>query len=63
MEPQKEKIKNCPKCGSDNIIKIVYGKPGPKLIEQSEQGKVKLGGCCISSNSPHWFCKQCNKKF
>jgi len=39
--------KKCPKCGSKNSVKIVYGMPSFKLFQEAEAGKVKLGGCCI----------------
>lgn len=30
---------NCPKCGSDNIIPIVYGYPAKELFEESRKGE------------------------
>ena len=37
----------CPSCNtSENVIKIVYGYPKPSLMEDSNKGNVKLGGCC-----------------
>lgn len=35
----------CPQCGSDALAEIVYGYPGPELLDLVEQGKVILGGC------------------
>ncbi len=41
-------IPQCPECHSSaNVIPIRYGMPGPQLLEQAKQGKVKLGGCVI----------------
>lgn len=58
--------KKCPKCGSENVIPIAYGMPGPELFKKAEAGKVKLGGCCIEENSPEYYCNDCvyewNKK-
>jgi hypothetical protein len=33
--------------GLCKVILIVYGYPSNELFEQTEEGKVKLGGCCI----------------
>jgi hypothetical protein len=58
--------KQCPKCRSINTISIVYGLPAPELFEKAEEGKVKLGGCCVGENDPDFYCKDCeyewNKK-
>lgn len=38
----------CPYCKSENVIPIVYGYPGPKMIESEIRGEIKLGGCVIT---------------
>lgn len=53
----------CPKCGSQNIVKIIYGYPTAKTMKKAEKGKIKLGGCCISENDPTRHCKDCGKNF
>ncbi len=55
--------RKCPKCGSCNSVKIVYGMPGFKLFQEAEAGKVKLGGCCIVEGSPEYYCKDCNNEW
>jgi transposase-like protein len=55
--------KQCPRCGSKNSIRIVYGLPSYDLFLEDEAGKVKLGGCCIEENSPEYFCKDCNNEW
>jgi ribosomal protein S27AE len=53
----------CPECGDGNVIPIVYGKPGNELIEKAERGEVKLGGCVMSEDSPHWHCAECGNEW
>ena len=36
----------CPRCGSVEAIRIVYGYPGPEMAEAEERGEIRLGGCC-----------------
>ena len=40
----------CPKCDSTDIVPIVYGYPGPELIEASALRKVEIGGCVIEED-------------
>lgn len=51
-------MKKCPKCG-EQLVEIVYGRPGPELFEASERGEVILGGCLISGDGPEYRCKKC----
>ncbi|MBI1870915.1 MAG: hypothetical protein HYS07_06970 [Chlamydiae bacterium] len=54
----------CPKCGSpENVIPIVYGYPSQGLMDRADQGKVKLGGCVIGGNDPHYYCKKCEQSW
>lgn len=55
--------KKCPKCGSRNSVKIVYGMPSYELFQKAEAGKVKLGGCIIEKDSPEYFCKDCEHEW
>jgi len=55
--------KQCPRCGSKNSIRIVYGYPSHELFNEAEAGKVKLGGCCIFEGSPEYFCKDCEHEW
>jgi len=55
--------KQCPKCGSKNSVKIVYGMPSHELFQEAEAGKVKLGGCCIIEGGPEYFCKDCENEW
>jgi hypothetical protein len=54
--PKRYKPK-CPYGHTDQIIPIVYGLPGPKLLQKSKEGRVQLGGCIISDCDPHYYCR------
>jgi DNA-directed RNA polymerase subunit RPC12/RpoP len=60
---KKEQYPPCPKCASKDVIPVVYGYPGPGLMEASEKGKVKLGGCVISHDMYEYFCKTCKHEW
>lgn len=55
----------CPRCGSENTAKILYGMPSfdGTLEAKIEAGKVKLGGCCINELSPEGYCNDCKQEF
>ena len=53
----------CPECGSEDVIPIVYGKPGTELIERADKGEVILGGCVISDDSPFNHCNGCEHEW
>lgn len=48
---------SCPHCYSIRIVPIIYGMPGPELVEQAKQGDIFLGGCCPSE--AHYHCRDC----
>lgn len=39
----------CPSCGRA-AAPIVYGLPGPELVQAAERGEVIIGGCCITAD-------------
>ena len=53
----------CPKCGSIDVIPILYGYPGPGMKEGAEKGKIALGGCCVGDRDPRKQCKACGEEF
>lgn len=57
----KRKPKECPKCGKNTIASILYGMPAfsEELEKKIDLGTIKLGGCCISTDDPSWFCTSC----
>ncbi len=56
-DPCKKSIKECPQGHKDNIIPIVYGLAGKKLMKMAKKGEVKLGGCMVYGCDPIWYCK------
>ena len=59
MMPRRATYK-CPKCDSKDIVPISYGYPTHKIFEESNLGKVKLGGCVIEIDGPKKHCNDCN---
>lgn len=55
--------KKCPRCGSRELLEVIYGSPTHELFLQAEAGKVKLGGCCIEDGSPDHHCKDCGNEW
>ena len=70
---KKAQIK-CPRCGSKDTARILYGMPvfSDELQEKMDAGKIVLGGCCISLINvngmnvmwqPSRHCNHCKKDF
>jgi len=55
--------KQCPKCGSKNSAKIVYGLPDYQLYERFQAGKIMLGGCLVFGDNAEYFCRDCENKW
>ncbi len=55
----------CPRCGSRDTAKILYGLPAydEDLQEKLDAGKIVLGGCCIGLCDPKYHCNACKKDF
>lgn len=55
----------CPKCGSENIAEIFWGMPAmdEDLERRIEEGKIVIGGCCITGFAPDWHCNDCGCEF
>ena len=50
--------------GGRRIADILYGMPDftDRLDSDVAEGKVVLGGCCITDDDPAWKCADCGKK-
>ena len=61
----KRKPRKCPQCGSVKVATILRGMPtfSEKLMTDISEGKVVLGGCCITENDPSWQCNECHMQF
>ena len=55
----------CPRCGSTQIARILYGMPAfdEDLVAQINAGKIHIGGCCITGFDAKYYCNDCKKKF
>ena len=55
----------CPVCGSDKIASYLWGMPimSKKLESDINEGKIILGGCCISDDDPFCVCNVCKTDF
>jgi hypothetical protein len=40
---------------------LVYGYPGPPLVDGHRRGEVLLGGCCVSDDDPEYGCRTCRE--
>ena len=47
----------CPDCGT-RMVPIVYGYPGPGMFEDSQRGKIALGGCVVTGFDATHRCEQ-----
>lgn len=57
-----KKPKICPYC-KGKVVKILYGEPTDEAMEESENKKIIIGGCCISDDDPQWGCVDCDRSF
>lgn len=57
-----KKPTKCPNCGSKNLAKILYGliAVDEELEEKIDNGKIKLGGCCVTNYDPKFECNDCH---
>lgn len=53
----------CPKCGSHRVAPIVYGYPPIERVEEAQEDKVCLGGCCVTDRDPNWLCEDCSHRW
>ncbi len=58
-----ETTTTCPGCGSEDVLPIVYGMPGPSLTEESLAGRVALGGCVLFPDAPDRLCRDCHHQW
>jgi hypothetical protein len=58
-----EDEKRCPRCGSAELVPIVYGLPSRETFEAAREGRVALGGCMIHPDSPDHTCDSCGHEW
>jgi hypothetical protein len=49
---REKNAKRCPRCGSQHVVKIVYGYPSREMFEDAREGRIALGGCTVWADSP-----------
>jgi len=62
-ESEPELGEKCPKCKAGKLLLIVYGYPTKVAEEAAKEGRILLGGCCITDNDPTFECNKCGEKF
>jgi hypothetical protein len=62
-QTRKPKTTPCPKCGGLDVVPILYGYPGPGMMEAAERGTIALGGCCVGDRDPRKHCTACGEEF
>ena len=55
--------RQCPECGSTDVVEIIYGYPGPELRDREIKGEVALGGCCVEPGNPALHCNACEHRW
>jgi len=50
----------CARCGSTDVVPIVFGMPGFDLVEAEKRGEVILGGCIRVGDEPTVYCPRCD---
>ena len=74
MRKTLRKGSRCPACTIGRLVPIVYGLPGPEMVERYERGEISLGGCVVSevfdeergvfvSANPQMSCPACGSEF
>jgi hypothetical protein len=51
---------SCPKCGSKEVKRIFYGRPGVEALEKATRGEAVLGGCFVRPRMDDWHCGACS---
>jgi ribosomal protein L37AE/L43A len=54
---------NCPNCGSDRVMPIVYGFPSPALLDMAMQRFIAIGGCTVDGSESLWACDTCHHEW
>jgi len=63
LQMEKVHLFCCPFCGSKRALMISYGYPCDETMQLSGAGKIELGGCIVTKNSPNRKCPDCKKSW
>lgn len=55
----------CPKCGCERIARIIWGNPVyyEGLIQEFDEGRVYIRGCCNTGDDQEWHCNECGAEY
>jgi hypothetical protein len=56
-------LHNCPQCGSESFIPVVYGTLDETMIQRIESGEILHGGCAISGLMQALYCQACDVRY
>jgi rRNA maturation endonuclease Nob1 len=60
---REKNAKRCPRCGSKHIVPIEYGYPSREMFEDARYGRIVLGGCLVTPDSPDHLCDSCGHEW
>ena len=58
-----EDVTRCPRCNSEEAVRVVYGMPSKEMVEESAAGRVALGGCVVFPDAPDFTCQNCGHEW
>lgn len=56
-------VLKCPRCGSLNLARILYGEPSWAAEADIRAGRIVLGGCDVGAEDPEHRCRKCGTEF
>lgn len=60
------KVPPCPRCGSGDVVEVVYGYPLPSTAARARAGQIFLGGCLVdfdNENEERARCRVCDHEW
>ncbi len=58
-----KQARRCPRCGSEQVIRITSGLPGSELVTRVYRDEIYLGGLGLDDESFEWECRGCGYEF
>jgi hypothetical protein len=63
---RQSKKPECPRCGSSDVLRIVYGLPADASsagLAAARREGITFGGCCVAFDSPTHQCADCEHQW
>ncbi len=54
--------RRCPEC-EHAVVPVMFGMPGPEMVEEEQRGEIVLGGCVVDGDDPVWACSACGQRW